>query len=274
MIDKQYKIGAYVMVHNMAPLIPACISSISSWVDGIFIYDDHSTDGSLEVAKASAICPVFSEKSKSTDVSFRTGELEVRNYLIDRAFEVLGVDILIILDADELLSEEIKPEILRVIEIDRFDSICFSTFHLYDENRYIHLWEADINGTKLIDPHTRIIKKGKYFTPLFGDGSHPTLEPTTKTLCLDKPLHFHLKYFNKSSLPNYSLFFLPERITEDDVNPYLRPITLPDNIKRLVNKIDWDSMPEYKELPHYSSQRIKFNDPSEALIHPKDRPLR
>lgn len=38
------------MVHNMAPFIGACIESLQ-WVDGIFVFDDHSTDGSVEVAK-------------------------------------------------------------------------------------------------------------------------------------------------------------------------------------------------------------------------------
>jgi hypothetical protein len=30
-------------------------------------------------------------------------------------------------------------------------------------------------------------------------------------------------------------------------------------------------MPFYKETPHHALQRVKFADPSEALIHPKDK---
>lgn len=272
MLSNQKKIGAYIMVHNMAPFLPACLKSLS-WVDGIFLYDDHSTDGSLEVAKNTAICPIFCEEATSGRLAFEEGELKVRNYLIDRAFEVLGVDILIILDADEMLSAQIKPEIIKVLEDDNLDSLCFSIWHLYDKERYIHFWETKINGIDLIDPHTRIIKKGKYFTPLFEDGSHPTIEPTVKTRCIHGPYHFHLKYFNQSTLPNYSLFFLPERITEVEVKPYLRPLPfiLPVEMAEALGVVDWESLPVYKDTPHYDNRRIVFADPKEALIHPKDK---
>ncbi len=272
MNSDQKKIGACVMVHNMTPFLPACIKSLS-WVDGIFLYDDHSTDGSLEIAKNSATCPIYCEESKSNDVAFMEGELKIRNYVIDRAFEVLGVDIMIILDADEMLSEKIKPEIIKVLNDDNLDSICFSIWHLYDKERYIHFWETIINGVDLIDPHTRIIKNGKRFTPLFEDGSHPTIEPTPKTHCIRGPYHFHLKYFKKSTLPNYSLFFLPERITEVDVKPYLRnlPFTLPDDINQALELVNWEDLPIYKETPHYNNKRVVFLDPTEALIHPKDK---
>jgi glycosyltransferase involved in cell wall biosynthesis len=271
MPNNQKKIGACVMVHNMAPFLPVCLKSLS-WVDGIFLYDDHSTDGSLEVAKNAASCQIFCEEASSNRLAFEEGELKVRNYLIDRAFDVLGVDILIILDADEMLSEKIKVEIIKVLEDDNLDSICFSIWHLYDKERYIHFWETKINGVNLIDPHTRIVKRGKHFTPLFEDGSHPTIEPTTKTHCIHGPYHFHLKYFNQSTLPNYSLFFLPERITEADARPYLRPLpfTLSADIAEALDKVDWDSLPVYKATPHYKNERVVFTNPKEALIHPKD----
>jgi hypothetical protein len=70
----------------------------------------------------------------------------------------------------------------------------FSIFHLYDEKRYIHLWEDMINGVNLIDPHTRVVNKEKRFEPLFDDGSHPIINATEKTYCIHGPYHFHLKY--------------------------------------------------------------------------------
>lgn len=125
----------------------------------------------------------------------------------------------------------------------------------------------------MIDPHTRIIKPGKIFTPLFDDGSHPILEATPATKCFRGPYHFHLKYHCQSKFPNYSIYFLPERPAFSDVAPYIRklPFKLPDDIKSALSVINWDKMPFYEETPHYALQRVKFTDTSEALIHPKDK---
>ncbi len=260
------------MVHNMASLIGACVSSLQ-WVDGIFIFDDHSTDGSLEVALQFSNVPIKFERSKSKGVSFHRGEMESRNYIVRCAFQELNADIMIVVDADEMLSSLIKPKIIDLFRDPAVDSIAFSTWHLYDEKRYLHFWETTINGINMIDPHTRVIKQGKQFTPLFSDGSHPTLEATARTRCFHEPYHFHLKYHFRSKFPNYSIYFLPERPTPSDVAPYLResPFTLPEDIKSALSVIDWDKMPDYQETPHHILQRVRFINPDEALVHPKDK---
>ena len=146
------------MVHNMAPFIGACVQSLR-WTDGIFIYDDHSTDGSVEVARSQSEIPIKVEYSKNKDVAFKRGELETRNYVIDRAFEDLGVDILVIADADELFSSSLRSKINDSFKNPNTDGIAFSIWHLYNEKQYIHFWETKINGVDMIDPHTRIIKR-------------------------------------------------------------------------------------------------------------------
>jgi glycosyltransferase involved in cell wall biosynthesis len=272
MNEKKLKIGACIMVHNMAPLIGACIKSLQ-WVDGVFIFDDHSTDGSIKVAKKYSKVPIKIEKSSTGSLAFEEGELQSRNYILEQAFKKLGADVMVIVDADEMLSSIIKPKIIEIFSDSSIDSIMFSTWHLYDEQKYLHFWETTVNGVKMIDPHTRVVRTGKRFTPLFNDGSHPILEATTATKCLHGPYHFHLKYHYRSTLPNYSIYFLPERPTSSNVAPYLRklPFKLPKDIASAMLVVDWDKMPFYKETPHHTIQRVKFTDPSEALIHPKDR---
>src|SRR3989344_2279123 len=270
--DKKVKIGACIMVHNMASFIGACIKSLQ-WVDGIYIFDDHSTDGSLEVSRKYSKIPIKSEQSFAYDVVFKKGELESRNHIIERAFQELKVDIMVIIDADEMLSSLIKPKIVELFEDRMADSIAFSIWHLYDKQKYLHFWETKINGVSMIDPHTRIIKSDRHFTPLFDDGSHPTIEATAATKCLHGPYHFHLKYYHQSTLPNYSLYFLPERPTISDVAPYLRklPFELPEDIISALSVINWNTMPYYKATPHHQLRRVKFTDPCEALVHPKDK---
>jgi Glycosyl transferase family 2 len=267
------KIGACIMVHNMAPFIGACVQSLQ-WTDGIFIYDDNSADGSLNITLKQSRMPIKFEKSKERKIAFERGELQVRNHVLKRAFRELGVDIIVIIDADELLSGNIKQKLLEAFSNPDIDSAAFPTWHLYDERRYIHFWETEINGVRMVDPHTRIVKRGKYFTPLFKDGGHPTLGATPRTVCLNGPHHFHLKYHKNSPLPNYSIYFLPERITETDVAPYLKPLpfVLPPDIQTALATIAWDKMPFYEETPHYQVKRVTYTDPSRALIHPKDIP--
>lgn len=270
--SKKSKIGACVMVHNMASLIGACVKSLQ-WTDGIFIFDDHSTDGSLEIAQKYSSLPIKFERSVANDVAFKKGEMGSRNYILDWAFHELEADVMVIIDADEVLSSLIKPKINELLNDPLSDSIAFSTWHLYDERRYLHFWETNINGVNMIDPHTRVVKPGKRFTPLFNDGSYPILETTSATKCFHEPYHFHLKYHHRSKFPNYSIYFLPERPTSSDVAPYLRelPFELPKDIASALSVIDWDKMPYYPETPHHESQRVKFTDPNEALIHPKDK---
>jgi len=272
MDNKKLKIGACIMVHNMATLIGACVKSLQ-WVDSIFIFDDHSTDESVKIAQKYSKVPIKFEKSSASSFAFQEGELQSRNYVLYQAFKKLGADVMIIIDADEMLSSIIKPKIIEIFKDSSIDSVMFSTWHLYDKQRYLHFWETTVNGVKMIDPHARIVRPGKRFTPLFDDGSHPILEATTATKCLHEPYHFHLKYHHRSTFPNYSLYFLPERPTSSDVAPYLRklPFKLPKDIASAMLIIDWDKMPFYKETPHHVIQRVKFADPQEALIHPKDK---
>ena len=187
----------------------------------------------------------------------------------------LGVDILVIADADELFSSSLRSKIIDSFKNLNTDGVAFSIWHLYDEKQYIHFWETKINGVDMIDPHTRIIKRGRHFVPLFEDGSHPILEPTKRTVCFNGHYHFHLKYHHKSTLPNYSIYFLPERLRKEDVLPYFRPLPfeLPNDVRSAISLVGWDSIPPYKETPHHSSERVKFTDPSEALIHPKDKKI-
>src|SRR3989344_8367938 len=176
------KIGVVTMVKDMGLFLPAVLQSLS-WVDGIYVYDDNSSDDTQSILRHFDKVPIRLEISKDPAPAFSRGEMRVRNYVIERAFEELRVDILILVDGDELVSSKLKDVICDKMADGEFDSICFSTWHLYDPAHYLHFLETKINGVDLIDPHTRVITRGKRFEPLveFKDGSHPIINPTSKT---------------------------------------------------------------------------------------------
>lgn len=269
------KIGACIMVHNMEDVISATIISLSSLVDGIYIYDDGCTDRTIEIAKKFSKVPLYVETNNSDSRAFFTGELETRNYILDRSFEVLKSDVMICADADEMFSSSLREIILSKMSGEKYDSICFSIWHLYDKERYFHIWQTKINGVQMIDPHTRVLKKGKKYTQLFEDGSHPIIHPTERTFCIDGPYHFHLKYYKYSPYPNHAFNFLPKWIKENDAVPFLKklPFKLPLLLTKSIDSVDWLNLSR-KETDYYdayNSNRIILLDPSEALIHPKDK---
>lgn len=268
------KIGVAIMVKNTEIFMKSLMLNLS-WVDGIYLYDDNSSDKTVKVAKKYVQTLLIIEQSISKTPIFDRGEMVIRNYIIRTAFERLNCDILILIDGDELISYSLKDLIIEKMSDDRYDSICFTTWHLYSEKQYLHFWKTKINSIDLIDPHTRIIKKNKKFEKLFDDGSHPIINPTSKTYCTNGAFHFHLKYYKLSPYPNYALYFLPERITEKDLFYYIKeiPFKLPNEIKIALEKIDWA---KYDQLntdyyKYYKSERKLSASVEENLIHPKDK---
>jgi len=276
LMDNVMKIGVATMLKNTEIFMEALMFNLS-WVDGIYLYDDNSSDKTVKLAEKYAQTPLIVEQSTGGKPAFSRGEMAVRNYVIDTAFEKLNCDALILIDGDELISSSLKDLIIEKMFNDDYDSICFTTWHLYEENKYLHFWETKINGVKLIDPHTRIIKRNKRFERLFDDGSHPIINPTEKTYCTNEAFHFHLKYYKLSPYPNYALHFLPKRITEKDLHHYIKelPFKLPSGVKDTLQKINWA---KYDKLntdyyKYYKSERKLSASVEENLIHPKDKLL-
>lgn len=268
---KPLKIGIAIMVHNMEDLIPACISS-ANWADGIYIFDDHCTDKTIMYIKKHCTTILIVEPSPFKTIAFEHGELETRNYIIERAFERLGVDVLVLLDADELLADTIRPVIESAFSSENIDTVAFNTWHLYTTKKYIHIWETSINSIRMVDPHIRVISRNIRFHARYSNGSHPGIKFTERTLCLHGAYHFHMKYMKKLHLPNYSFHFLPKYFTENDVRPFLRglPFTLPNDVQKSLSLIQKPKN-NNAEYAHHEEIRTTLIKPEEALIHPRDR---
>jgi glycosyltransferase involved in cell wall biosynthesis len=99
------KISAIIITYNEEKNIRRCLSSIG-WVDEIVVVDSESTDDTKKIA--SEFTPrVF-------DIKWE-GFGKVKDYAKNKAFNhwILSVD------ADEVVTEDLKDEILRVIESEK-----------------------------------------------------------------------------------------------------------------------------------------------------------
>jgi hypothetical protein len=267
-------IGAAMMARNAEALVGHSIVSLS-WVDGIYLYDDNSTDGTVRAATQATRVPLVVERGKERDAIFKRGEMVVRNAITDEAFERLGCDVLVLIDSDELMTRQLRDVIFETFADPAIDSLCISTWHLFDERRYLHFWETHMNGSYMIDPHIRVIRKNNRYQPGFDDGSHPFIKTTDQTRCVHGGHHFHMKYHHLSPYPNYALGFLPKRLTWSSVEGFLRdlPFMLPADIEAVLSSIDWTAM-EIQETDYYDAYEIIRvpMSPSQALVHPRDVP--
>jgi glycosyltransferase involved in cell wall biosynthesis len=96
------KISAYILTYNEAEKIAAAVSSVL-WADEIVVVDSASTDRTAEIATALG--------ARVVNVPFN-GFGDLRN----RAIEACANEWIFSLDADERCTEEVRDEILALIE--------------------------------------------------------------------------------------------------------------------------------------------------------------
>lgn len=86
-------------VRNEAWVLDAFLTHTSSWADYIIIVDQHSTDGSREIASR------YEKVILLDNPTQEWFEVEARSLLLERASQIPGDKIIFGLDADEFLSE-------------------------------------------------------------------------------------------------------------------------------------------------------------------------
>ena len=244
------KIIAASIIRNEEKYIESMLESIS-WVDQIVLYNDHSTDKTIDKANKFSKehngivhnLEPLSEKTMFSILEDGTrdiqNEMDIRNEFLALIFKKYKPDAVVLIDGDELMSIELKKHILKIVNNKNYDSIALTCNHLYDNNRRLKIYEAIWNNVKMIDPHVRVLTK-----PLsYQGGEYPgvpdcMLKPSEKTLCLDLPIHFHLKYLKCLGNTNHSLRFLSKDVNGFEKTEYLQKMKdhLPVDIELLVRK--------------------------------------
>ena len=261
------------MARNASFFIGSAIRGLS-WVDVLYLYDDHSNDDTVDKARQTSQPKLVIERGIDPKPAFERGELAARNYVVRRAFDECNCDVLILADSDELFSSSLRAVICETFSDPHLDSLCLSTWHLHDTKQYIHCWETHMNGVYMVDPHIRVIRRGRVYEGAYADGSHPYIRTTDFTRCIHGPHHFHLKYYCKSPLPNYALNFLPKYPSRADVRPYLRslPFPLPPDVRRHLREVSWGTVYRTDADYYGTYQCIRVaQTPQQVLTHPRDR---
>jgi len=117
MSEGKFTIGVMMIVKNEEKHLKASLESISGWVDQIVILDSGSTDHTLNIAKV------------YTDKIYEKLDWEGFGKQRQVAQSYLSTDWVLVLDADEIVTEELKLSLLQAAS-NRDQNIC------YQINRY------------------------------------------------------------------------------------------------------------------------------------------
>lgn len=243
------QIVALSIIQNNRPTIAAMLRSIA-WVNRIVLVIDHSTDGTIDVVRpffrADQFPPIeiiespfpFSMMTHKDGRRDNSNELEYRNAVLRQVFEKYSQAAILLIDGDELLTGALRTIITNAFQNEQTSSIALTCNHLFDRERYLHFNASVWNGVPLIDPHIRVLRTFQaYETGDWEDTPDCFLRHSKRTLCIDGPFHFHLRYLNVLKMPNYSIHGISTQPADEDYLGLLRklPFPLPQDIAPILD---------------------------------------
>ena len=120
-------VSVVIISKNEEEHIANCIKSVQNWADEIIVVDDESTDRTVEIAKSLG-AKVFTRKM---DI-----EGKHRNWAYQQATNRWVLS----LDADEIVTEELKQEVTKAIQ----KQATFTQFTVNIRNYHLYLRELQI----------------------------------------------------------------------------------------------------------------------------------
>ncbi len=196
-------ISALIITYNEAANIGACIDSLTGVADEIIVVDSFSTDATAEIC---------SQKQVRFIHHAFEGYIEQKNYAITLA----NFPYLLSLDADEVLSDELRQSILAVKQQPKYDAYYVNRLNNYCgqwirhgnwyPDRKLRLWNKNKGrwgGSKI---HERLIlSEGAKTSRLSGDLLHYTVKSIAQHLGqINKFTNIRAEeMFNKGRKPNF-----------------------------------------------------------------------
>ena len=141
-------ISVVLTTHNEEKMLSQCLESVTGWVDEIVVVDGESTDKTLEIAK------------KYKAVIIKT--TNKANFHINKqmAIDAAKGDLILQLDADEVVDKELKKFILKVHKEKNHSA---SAWYLKRKNLFLKHWLK--KGGQYPDSVIRLFWQGQAYLP-------------------------------------------------------------------------------------------------------------
>lgn len=200
MEKKNIKLSVAIAVFNEEANIDACLSAVSSWVDEIVVVDGGSTDNTVEIAK------------KFTKNIIQTDNPAIFHINKQKALDACRGEWILQLDADEIVTEELRQEIQKTIQKnDRYNG-----YYIPRKNNF---WGHFMKkGGQYPDYVIRLIRKGKARFPC--KNVHEQIEVDGNVGYLKEPmLHYSYRtsedYWKKAdTYTTLAAIFMKEKETK------------------------------------------------------------
>jgi glycosyltransferase involved in cell wall biosynthesis len=120
--DGTLPLSVLIPVRNESRNLPRCLEAIQGWADEIVVVDSGSTDETVAIAEAAGATVIQFE--------YQGGWPKKRQWALDT--HNWENEWILLLDADEILTEELKQEISEAIKDERYDGywLCFRAVFL------------------------------------------------------------------------------------------------------------------------------------------------
>jgi glycosyltransferase involved in cell wall biosynthesis len=194
------KITVIVITYNEEYNIRQCLESVKGFTDDIIVIDSKSTDSTVEIAK---------DYTKNIYIIEQGHWAEIRNWAMRNAD--IKYEWVLFLDADEVLTSDLKLEISQLIESDPADN------GFYIKRRFIFLNKWLKHGG--LYPEVLRLFRYKYTTYIMaGDVEYALVEGKTGKLKSDiihndlKPISYWIEKHNRISARAVDQYFLEKEM--------------------------------------------------------------
>jgi len=148
---KDIKLSLALAVYNEEKNIGRCLEAVKGWVDEIIIVDGSPIDKTREIALRYGAKVI------------KTTNKPIFHINKQMAIDKCQGDWILQLDADEIISKELKKEILQVIKPQASNIKRFVAYQIPRKNFLLGRWLS--KGGQYPDYVTRLFKKGKAYLP-------------------------------------------------------------------------------------------------------------
>lgn len=132
---KKNLVAALIVGNEAGRYLSEVLTHLQTYVDGLIILDDGSTDGT------DAIClnqPKLLRFKKRTTSGFWRNEAEVRSELWSMV-ETVEPEWVLMMDADEIFADDIRTFLPRMLKQDRFEAVRFPIYHFWGDRLHIRV---------------------------------------------------------------------------------------------------------------------------------------